>query len=153
MNPRLKKSYPRRSAARHAAAQQESAGEMEAQELQERLLAQIAQGGKLCQEVEGELSQHRCPELETIIKLHRVLVLRLSGEAEAIPDHFKLVSSLMKPLMEWAQLEERRKQRELAEQKYRDELAAQQAAAQAQESLKVLTPQTLERIERELKLF
>ena len=125
---------------------------MDAEELQERLLAQIAQTGKLCQEVEAELSQYRCPELETIIKLHRLLVLRLSGQAEAIPDHFRLVSSLMKPLMEWARLEERRKQREMAEQRYRDELAAQQAAT-AQQSCKALTPETLEKIERELKLF
>lgn len=98
----------------------ESAAALDPQELRERLLAQIAQAGKLCQEVEDQLSHYRCPKLETIIKLHRLLVLRLSGEAEAIPDHFKLVSSLMKPLMEWARLEERRKQRELAEQKYRD---------------------------------
>ena len=144
MNPRLKKRYRSRSAVRPP----------DARELQERLLAQIAEAGKLCQEVEAELSQHRCPELETIIKLHRVLALRLSGEAEAIPDHFKLVSSLMKPLIEWARLEEKRKQRELAEQKYRDELATQKAAATAQQQgPKVLTPKTLEKIEHELKLF
>ena len=124
---------------------------MEPQEVRERLLAEIAQGDKLCQEVEARLGQHRCPELATIIKLHRLLVLRLSGEAEAIPEHFKLMSSLMKPLMEWGRLEERRKQRELAEQKYRDELAAQQAAARKR--AEALTLETLERINHEIELF
>lgn len=126
---------------------------MSPEELLERLLEQIAQGGKLCQEVERQLKDHLCPELETIIKLHRVLVLKLSGEADAMPERFKLVSALMKPLLEWARLEEKRKQRELAEQKYRDEVAARQAVGADHAAPKVLTPETLEKIERELSLF
>ncbi len=131
----------------------EEAPALTAEELLETLLERIARGGKLCREVEQQLKQHPCPELETIIKVHRVLVLGLSGEAQADPERFKLVSALMKPVLEWARLEERRKQRELAEQKYRDEVAARQAEKTAPAAPKVLTPQTLEQIEHELHLF
>ena len=122
------------------------------QELQERLLEQIAEGGKLCRETETQLRQHPCPELETIIKLYRVLVLRLSAEAQAMPDRFHMMSALMRPVMEWARLEEKRKLRELAEQKYRDETAVQKAKEQRGAD-SVLRPETLKRIERELNLF
>lgn len=123
------------------------------EELLERLLVQIAQGGRLCREVETRLKEHPGPELETIIKLHRVLVLRLCSEAEAMPERIALVSGLMRPVLEWARLEEKRKQRLLAEQKYHDELAERRAAHIAQTPRKALTPETLEKIERELHLF
>ena len=121
-------------------------------ELQERLLEQIAEGGKLCRETENQLRQHPCPELETIIKLYRVLVLRLSAEAQAMPDRFQMMGALMRPVMEWARLEEKRKLRQLAEQKYRDETAAQKAKEQRGAD-SGLMPETLKKIERELNLF
>lgn len=123
------------------------------EELLESLLAQIAEGGKLCQEIDRQFKQHLCPELETIIKLHRSLVLGLCGKAHSRPKRYALVSALMKPVMEWARLEENRKRREWAEQKYREETAARQAATTERAAPKVLTPETLERIERELNLF
>lgn len=122
-------------------------------DLEERLLEQIGRGGKLCREIETQLRQHPSPELETIIKLHRVMVLRLSSEAQAVPEMFKLVSGLMKPLMEWARLEEQRKTRELAERKYQDEVAAQEAAKGQEGPGTALKTETLEKIEHELKLF
>src|SRR5260370_21095642 len=64
---------------------------------QERLLDQIAQGAQLCQEVERQLQQHPVPELQTIIRLHRTLVLKLSVDAQAEPGLFNLVSTLMRP--------------------------------------------------------
>ena len=121
-------------------------------ELQERVLEQIAESGELCRELERQLRQHPCPELETIIKLYRVLALKLSAEAKTKPDRLQMVSALMRPVMEWARLEEKRKLRELAEQKYRDESAAQKAKEQGG-SGSSLTPKTLEKIEHELRLF
>ena len=67
-------------------------------------------------------------ELETLIKLHRVLVLKLSLEADGAPELLKLAKDLMKPVMDWARLQEKRKDRALAEQKHRDQLEAQKAA-------------------------
>jgi len=127
----------------------------ESLQVQERLLDQLAQGAKLCQDVERQLRQYPAPELQTIIQLHRSLVLKLSVEAQADPDLFKLVSTLMKPVMDWARLEEKRRDRELAERRYRDQAAAQKAAADKArpDRGEALRPETLERIERELHLF
>lgn len=128
------------------------AGPESAEELQERLLRQIAEGGELCRHMESQLRQHPSPELEIIIKLCQVLVLRLSAEGQEMPDRFQIVGALMKPVMEWARLQERRKLRELAEQKYRDESAAQEAK-EGNGPQAALTAETLERIEHELSLF
>lgn len=113
-------------------------------------MAQITHGGRLCAEVERVLSQNPAPELETLIKLYRVLILKFSLEANVSPGLFQLVCNLMKPVMEWARLEEKRKERELAEQKYRDSVDTKKAIHAEGAAL---TPETLQQIERELKLF
>ena len=118
-----------------------------------RLLRQIAQGAAICKKVERQLAKHPAPRLETLIKLHRLMILKLSLEAEAAPNLFKLVNDLMRPVIEWARLEEKRKDRELAEQKRRDQLEAQKAARDKMPGGDALRPETLARIERELKLL
>jgi hypothetical protein len=127
-------------------------GPEEAHRLEEELLERLAQGARLCQELESKLRQDPAPELETILKLHRVLVLRLSAEAQARPEMLSLVSALMKPLLDWARIEEKRKDRELAEQKYREQ-AAQRKEKEQSGPGEALTPATLEKIEHELNLF
>jgi hypothetical protein len=124
-------------------------------EHQEHLLDQIAQGAELCREIERKLAEHPAPELETIIRLHRVLVLKLSVEAEGAPAMLKLTSDLMKPLMDWARLEEKRKEVALAEQKHRDQMEAQRAEREkaSGDASKALSTETLQKIERELHLF
>src|SRR5947208_15031132 len=54
--------------------------------MREQLLAQIAAGARHCKEVELEFGQNPPPELETLIKLHRVIILQLSAQAEAKPE-------------------------------------------------------------------
>ena len=124
-------------------------------QMQTELLEQIALAARHCRELEGQFGEHPAPELETLIRLHRVLVLNLSLRAERAPELLKLVKELMKPVMDWAQLQEKRKQRELAEQKYRDQVEAQKAAGAraAQPGGGALTPETLGKIERELNLL
>jgi hypothetical protein len=128
-------------------------GPGECERLQECVLEQIADGAKLCQAVERQLGQHAAPELQTIIQLHRSLVLKLSVQAEADPGLFHLVSTLMRPVIEWARLEEKRKDRELAEKKYRDQVAAQKSEKEQSGHGEALSSATLEKIERELNLF
>lgn len=123
------------------------------EEVEEFLLGRIADGGKLCREIERQFKQHLCPRLATLIKVHRNLVLSFCNEAGEMPGRVALISALMKPVMEWARLEEKRKQRRWNEQKHREEAAARQAAASQPAGPRALTPETLERIERELKLF
>src|SRR5262249_59813732 len=97
-----------------------------ASEIHEPLLNQIARGAALCREVERQLGENPGPELETIIKLHRMMILNLSAQAQQEPDLLRHVHALTKSVIDWAQLEEKRKARELAEQKYRDELEARE---------------------------
>jgi len=120
----------------------------------EQLLEQIRVGAEQCAEVERQLARHPAPELETLIKLHRVLVLKFSLEAETAPELLKLVKDLMKPVMDWAELQEKGKQRELAEQRHREQMAARKAAPGGSNAGgEALKPETLEQIERELNLF
>src|SRR5262249_9602916 len=125
--------------------------------LQERVLSHLAEAAQLCTVVERQLAASSAPELETLIKLHRVMILKLSLEANAAPELLKLVAQLMKPVMDWARLQEKCRELELAEQKYRDQVAAQKATeareASAQAGTTALTPETLAKIERELNLF
>jgi hypothetical protein len=122
---------------------------------QEQLLNQIEQGAKHCQEIEAQLRTHPAPGLETIIKLYRVLVLKLSAELQARPEKLALINSLIKPVLDWERLEEKRKDRELEQQKYRDQLAAKEAERTKNQAGQdgALQPKTLERIEHELNLF
>jgi chorismate mutase len=86
-----------------------------------------------------------------------VIILRLCAQAEAKPEAARLVTALMRPVMDWARLQEQRKERELAEQKYRDQVEAQKAAIEreinAAKTEGGLSLETIERIERELKLM
>lgn len=126
-----------------------------ARQLQESLLARIAQGAAWCRELDAQLRQHPAPELEIIIKLYRVLLLKLSAEVQAVPDLRHLVTTLMKPVMDWARLEEKRKDREWVEQQARDSAAARQAKRNGETGPEdhALRSETLTKIERELKLF
>jgi hypothetical protein len=127
--------------------------EREGPRTQEWLLEQIARGARQCREVERQLRRHPAPEVETLIKLYRVLILRFSLEAEAAPELLKLVNDLMKPVLEWGRLEEKRKERQLAERKYRDQVETRKAAETRAAKGDTLTPETLEKIERELNLL
>lgn len=123
---------------------------------QDTVRDQIAESALLCEEIEGQFDKNPPPELETLLKLHRVLILKFSLEANASQDLLRLVRDLMKPVMDWAQLQEKRKLRELAERKYHDQAEALKAA-QAKEKqagdAAALTPDTLSQIERELQLL
>jgi hypothetical protein len=117
----------------------------EAQRAQEWLLERIGQGAALCRELETRLRQDPAPEIETIIKLYRILVLTLSAEVRAVPELRHLVTALMRPVMEWARIEEKRKDRE-----------QEQHRAQPQEQTdheRALRPKTVEKIEDGLSLF
>ena len=121
-----------------------SAGELrlwQAARRQELLLGQIARCARECREVEQQLDHYPAPELETIIKLHRVLLLKFSAEANVAPEMLKFVKELMKPVMDWARLQEKRKDRETEQQR-----------RQAGDG-DALSAETLEKIERELNLL
>lgn len=88
-----------------------------ARHLQTRLLGQIASGSRECKEVEKAFGQDPPPELETLIKLHRVLIMKLSTMAVADPELLSLASGMMKPMIAYAKVQEQAKSRELDERK------------------------------------
>ncbi len=124
---------------------------------EEVLLGQIASGARQCRDVEAAFGKDPAPELETIIKLQRVLIMRLSVSAHADPELLDLVARLTKPAMEWAKLSEKRAERELAEQKYRDVVSERKRALEAEVGKARagggLTEETLQKIEAELRLL
>ena len=66
-------------------------------------------------EVEKQFSKNPAPELETLIKLHRVLIMKLSTAGNADPEFLKLADQLMRTAMEFVsgQTKARFKEREL----------------------------------------
>jgi hypothetical protein len=133
----------------------EAAAPPAAAKTQELVLDQLEVAARFCRKVEQQLGTLTAPELDVLIKVHRVLVLKLSLEAEADPRLVGLVKDLMKPVLDYARLEELRRTRELAERKYADRCAAEEAARQreCQRGAGGLRPETVDRIERELNLF
>jgi hypothetical protein len=121
--------------------------------LQQRLLEEIAQAGECCKEIEQQFSKNPAPAIETLIKLHRLLALKLSTGAQETPALVRLVATLMKPLLDWSRLEEQRKQRELDRQKEHEEAKARETATSGGSDAHALQPDTLKKIERELKLL
>jgi DNA-binding phage protein len=93
--------------------------------LQAALLSQIATGAEQCKEVEKQFGKNPAPELETLIKLHRVLILQLSTQGNANPEFLKLADQLMRTAMEFVsgQTKANHKERELrlAEEKFQIE--------------------------------
>jgi phosphoribosylanthranilate isomerase len=127
--------------------------------LQARLLTRITSGARQCAQVEKKFGQNPAPEIETLIKLHRVLILQLSTQATADPSMIRQADQMMRTVMEYvsgrtkADLE--RQKLSLAERRVK--LLEQKAAAfdkvKAAAAGGGVTAQTLEKIERELKLL
>jgi hypothetical protein len=122
----------------------------------EVVLAQLERSAGFCRKVQDQLAGFATPELEIILKLYRILILKLGTTAEAKPEHWEILKDLMRPVMDWARLEEQQKEREFTEQKYQDEKAAEEAekAAEAKpERDRSLKDGTREKIELELHLL
>jgi hypothetical protein len=123
----------------------------------EKLLEKIALSARQCQELERQFGQNPPPKLETLLKLHRVLIFRLSTGADDQASLLQAVADMMKPLLTWAGLQEKRREQDLAERKYRDQVAAQKAAIERELAAAKegggIRPETLERLERQLRLL
>lgn len=132
-------------------------------DLQSRLLAQISAGAQQCKAVEKQFGSNPAPELETLVKLHRVLILQLSTTGVADPELLKLADQLLRTAMEFvnAQTKANQKERELALDTRRLALL-EEKAKQAQQAKDILaavqnqggiSPETLAQIEEAAKLL
>ena len=86
--------------------------------LQSSLLAQIASGAQQCREVEAEFARHPAPELETLIKLQRVILLNLSTAANADPEMLELIGNSFKAVLTAEKLKLQREEVSLAKDKF-----------------------------------
>ena len=80
--------------------------------LQKMMLRLITEGARQTDELERQLASHPPPELETLLKLHRVLILQLTLKAVDGSGRLRVAQELMRPLLQWAQIEEKRRARE-----------------------------------------
>lgn len=103
------------------------------EKMQAALLGQITSGARQIQEVEKALGKSGAPELETLMKLHRVLIFKMSSQGNADSEMLELVGSMMKAVMQYERLKQYEKQNKLDER--RVELLEKRAelAFQAQE--------------------
>lgn len=128
--------------------------------LQEKLLAQITSGAQQCAAVEKQFGKNPAPELETLIKLQRVLILNLSTQANADPELMKLVATSFSAVLDSERLRLKQSQIDLDQRKVvlMEKKAAaydraQAALSEAKNSKGGITKETLKRIESELKLL
>lgn len=120
-----------------------------AERLQKMMLRLIIEGARQTDALERQLASHPPPELETLLKLHRVLILQLTLNAADHSDRLKVAQELMRPLLQWAQLEEKRRAREERAR------AADQARKLTleEERRQALENETLNLCEQQLRLF
>jgi hypothetical protein len=114
--------------------------------LQEKLLGQIASGAKQCQEVEKEFGEHPAPELETLIKLQRVILLNLSTQANANPEMLELIGNSFKAVLTAEKLKLQREVLTLDRDKFQFDAA--KAALAAQKELKAISTSKLSDVEK-----
>lgn len=120
--------------------------------LQARLLGQITTGSRACKEVEARFKKDAPPELETLINLHRLMVLQMSTAGMADPKLIQIADQGMRTVMEFVsgQTKARLEERKLALQERRVELLERkEALADAAERV---TKSDLSPEEKQLKM-
>lgn len=92
-------------------------------QMQDRLLNQITSGAQQCREVEAALGKNGGVGLETLIKLHRVLILKLSTEGNVDPEKLELVNRMMREVQKFARLQQLGEQIALERDKFQFDAA------------------------------
>jgi len=74
---------------------------------QKRLLKLLAETALNTAEVEKQFEMHPAPEIETLLKLHRVLIFELLQKAEDDQANFARIRDLLKPVLDRLREEQR----------------------------------------------
>ena len=119
------------------------------QRLQDRVLDRISSGAAAVKQVEKQFAKDAPPEVETLIKLHRVLIMQLSLQATANPELLKTASDCMKPVMAYLKVQEQRADRGLEERRL---AILEQKAKQAEEAEVVTSDKKLSPEEKQTRL-
>jgi hypothetical protein len=129
--------------------------------LEERLFGMISNGARMNSELDRAYEAAPAPEVERLIQVTKTLIMSLQVEGAANPDFLKLANSMQQTVLNYltgvnrARIEERKL--ELQESKYRDLVAEKKRAIESELTRAKagggITEETIERIERELKLL
>ncbi|NBV25383.1 MAG: hypothetical protein EBS05_26150, partial [Proteobacteria bacterium] len=124
---------------------------MRAADLRERLLDQITTAAQSCKEAEGRFRKAQPPGLNTLVKLHRVIIMQLATQSDTDPELIRLASGAMKPVLDYAKLELRHKEFGLQQRKFALLKARAAKADQAEQVANSdLTPEEKQRKMREI---
>jgi len=96
--------------------------------LQTLLLEQIHLGVENYREVKRQLAENPPPEMETLIELIRMFIFNKCVEFQKDPTLAKLITAMMKTVMDWAHLQEKVKLRELAQKRFKESMRKKLAA-------------------------
>lgn len=86
----------------------------------DRMLYGIATGAEKCRELDAAFASNPAPELAVLIKLLKNLIINLNLNPETPQDIIDRATSLMKPVLEFAKLEQKQREAELDLEKFRD---------------------------------
>jgi hypothetical protein len=123
---------------------------------EDAMIRQIATGAQVVKDVEKQLEKSSAPNLELIIKLLRVMVLKLTTQANFDPTMLETLSFFLKPLIDWEKEQGKKEDRQLAREKW--EFDAAKVCLKALPELKAISNDSRlnedQRIEQiRLKLF
>jgi hypothetical protein len=65
------------------------------------ILSQITSGARQSAEVEKQFSKNPAPQLDTIIKLHRVMIMQLATQSVDNPELIQITNNLTKTVMDF----------------------------------------------------
>jgi len=91
---------------------------LRSQRRQAALLSQITSGARQAEEVEKQFGKNPAPELETLIKLQRVILLNLSTQANADPSLLDLIGNSFRAVLTAEKLKLQREEVSLARDKF-----------------------------------
>jgi hypothetical protein len=126
---------------------------------QAKILGLITSGSRQAAEVEKQFARNPAPQLDTIIKLHRVMILQLATQSVDHPELIDITNQLTKTVMDFVsgQTKANLEKSKINLGERRVKLLESKAAAFDQVKAAVnsggITPETLTKIERELKLL
>lgn len=117
--------------------------------LQRGLLQQISSGAAAVKEVEAELARNPAPEIATLIKLYRVLILKLSTQGNADPTLLELATGMTKTALDFEKLVLKRGELDLNRERLE---LLKRKADQAEQTEGVLTDAALTPEQREQRI-
>ncbi len=86
--------------------------------MRDQLLTRIATGSELNKQITAEYAKHPAPELETLIKLIKTLILQMATGASSSPALLEMVPGLMRQVLDSRKLDVKQEEVSLAREKF-----------------------------------